>query len=151
MLRRLDRLDSAVADLRSFVDEFDFAPPPDVQPPPALEPENHSTTLKRCLFLLSDFINLQRTFYTIDTRRFAVTRKKFDAKAGQNSAIGWLAIGMRRITGRPYTQAVADLAQVILPRTEISQDRVSSCARAYNRQRHQKTAHSAPKKGPNAP
>ena len=80
-----------------------------------------------------------------DQMRFGATRKNGLAKgkpiasdlaetiAPQNAAIGWLAEGVRRVTGKAHLRIVADLAEVIL-RTSLTLDRVRAAARTRDRE-----------------
>jgi hypothetical protein len=84
--------------------------------------------MKKGLRLVDYEIFERQELATDDTRRLGATRKFRCNKAAQNGAIGWLALSLHEITGKPNLRAVADLAQVTL-RTEVTVDRVRHAVR----------------------
>jgi hypothetical protein len=148
-LVRMVELSKAVATLRAFVK--DLAPKRDeppgsdplsskiTDPPGALEAMHYG------LSLISSRIDASRRTAKEDELRLGATRKNGLAEARsvaadsaetarRNSAIGWLAEGVHRITGKANLKPVTDLAQVILGIT-LTEDRVRSATRIRIRKR----------------
>ena len=149
-LARMERLSEAVTTLRAFVKELAAkrgrpttndmlsAIVPDY--PPAIIKEMH-----RALYWIDDRIGTIRRVAKEDRTRLGATRKSGLAKGkplasdraetipSQNAAIGWLADGVRRVTGKAHVTIVANLAEVIL-RTPLSVDRVRAATRTRNRE-----------------
>jgi hypothetical protein len=165
VLKRAESLGTAVAALRTLVDEHIA----EQKKPPAFDPLSMSgaselfgrlaetadsaalqrgfceiVEAKRVLNLIADWIALDRRLAEHNMLRFGATRKRQIKQAGSNAAIRWLAEGVRRATGKPHVAEVADLAQVILG-SEVSQDRAAYAAR--KRQHRQKPVRSRLKNG----
>jgi hypothetical protein len=85
------------------------------------------------LNLLTDRIEAEWRIAREDSLRFGATRKSNISKASQYAAIGWLAEGVHRITGRPHYREVCELAEVILG-LAVSIDNARWCARQRKRE-----------------
>ncbi len=126
MRKRLAALDSAAADLLSFVEETQR---PRSDRLSALIQDDPQTIadMIRGISLVRGLIG-SRNRLTIETPlRLGATRKTKD-EAAAIAAIGWLAEGVRRICGQPHTEATADLCQALLG-YEVSLDRVREAER----------------------
>ena len=131
MLRKggqLDKLDKAVADLRSFIKELDCSPSDRLSADVRYDPADTSA-IKRGLYLLGNAIEARRKIANETVLRIGSTRKTVDGgKAAKTAAIGWIAEGVRRSCGRPHLKAAADLAEVTLG-CEVTIDRLREAAR----------------------
>ena len=67
--------------------------------------------------------------------RLGATRKSHGRKAAETAAIGWMAEGVKRITGRTNSRLTADLAGLVLGCT-VSLDRVDNAAETRKREWH---------------
>lgn len=65
--------------------------------------------------------------------RLGATRKSHGRKAAEIAAIGWIAEGVKGITGRTNSRLTADLAEIVLGCT-VSLDRVDSAAETRKRE-----------------
>ena len=129
---RLDRLDKAVRDLRQFFDELTRKPPDRLAATVSHSDEDVGAA-KQGLYLLENAISARRQVAQETVLRLGGTRKKKDrGKAGATAAIGWIAEGVERRCGRPYLNATADLAAVVL-RCEVSLDRVRAARKTRQR------------------
>lgn len=111
---RLDKLDKAVADLRSFINELDCEP---VDRLAAFMRYDFADTaaMKRGLYLLADAITARRRIAEETRLRIGTTRKIRGKRAARIAAIGWIAEGVRRCCcGRPHQISAAALAEVTL-------------------------------------
>jgi len=131
-LAQVERLDRAVATLRAFVDELVA----EEKETPAFDllsagiPADNIGAMNSGLYFIARRINEDRRVAKEAVLRLGATQKKgaTNAVAPENAAIGWLAEGVRRVTGKPHLAAVRDLAQVML-QTDLSEDRVCHAAR----------------------
>jgi hypothetical protein len=116
MLNRLQTLDQNVAELREFVREQTKQP---INPLSARiwysEPD--LSAMKQGLYLISNMISARRRIAMETPGRLGSTRKSQIKQAKIIAAIGWLAEGVHRITGKRNLRVVADLAQVIVKKT----------------------------------
>lgn len=136
LLEKLDQVLESVTRLKAFVDEIaaeqtDFTSS-DRLSAKIKEPANVNT-MRQGLSLINDRVLAGQRVAKEDHGRLGVTRKSNMKQASQNAAIGWLAEGVRRITGRPHHLIVADLAQIVL-NTEVSLDRVKQTLRVRSRE-----------------
>ena len=143
-LVQVDRLDTAVAELRNFVAAQNAWPPFG-----RLSPANIAT-MKHSLDLIVDRIDECRRYARDTEPRLGATCKTRVEEAAENAAIWFLAINVQFATGKPHWQEVADLAQVILE-TDVSAERVRHAVRKRNPPffdpaRRQRLARSPPKK-----
>jgi hypothetical protein len=133
---RMERLSEAVALLREFVKKLESD-----QFYPVIGDSNKA--MHNGLYWIDDRIGTIRRLAKEDQLRLGATRsngltKKSSANDGtesiapQNAAIGWLADGVRRITGKAHMKAVTELAKVIL-RTTLTEDRVRAASRVRKR------------------
>lgn len=147
---RMERLSEAVTTLRAFVEELtskrDRPTTNDMLSVTIPDdPPGSINAMHRGLYWIDDRIGTTQRVAKEDQMRLGATRKNGLAKgkpftsdraetiAPQNAAIGWLAEGVRRVTGKAHLTVVADLAQVIL-RTSLTVDRVRAAARTRNRE-----------------
>jgi hypothetical protein len=122
---RLDRLDKAVKELRSFVEETCRESTDQLEARIHYDREDIAN-INRGLHIVDDMIDVRRRVAKETMPRLGATRKLADGgKAGQTAAIGWLAASVRRISQQAHHGAVADLAQVILDSGVVTIDRVS--------------------------
>jgi hypothetical protein len=148
-LVRMVELSEAVATLRTFVKELtpkrDEPPSNDPLSSKITDPPGALEAMQYGLSLISKRIDASRYAAEEDKLRFGATRNNGLAEprsvaadpaetARQNSAIGWLAEGVRRITGKANLKPVTDLAQVILGITILTEDRVRSATRIRKRE-----------------
>jgi hypothetical protein len=129
---QLDKLDKAVADLRSFINEFDCEPADRLSAFVRYDPAD-TAAMRRGLYLLADAIAVRRRIAKETRLRMGATRKMVDGgKAAETAAIGWIAEGVQRCCGRPYRRAAADLAAATLC-CEVSEERLREAARTRRR------------------
>jgi hypothetical protein len=148
-LSRMARFSEAVATLRTFVEQIASKR----NDPLASEmlsfriydPPGSIEAMQRGLYLMAGRIEMSHRAAQEDALRFGATRntglaesrsiesESAETTARQNAAIGWLAEGVRRVTGKANLASVADLAQVIL-RTSLTEDRVRAAARTRERE-----------------
>jgi hypothetical protein len=118
-LERSDRFGKAVAILSTFVDELireqQETQAFDLLTAPILEPPDNIRNMKRGLYLIADRIEAAQRVAKEDLLRLGATRKKglktrrsiankqALQTASQNAVIGWLAQGLRRVTGEAHT------------------------------------------------
>lgn len=86
------------------------------------------------LNLIAAYISGKATSAREEVLWLGATRKNQIKQAGENAAIGWLAEGVRHITGRARLSAVRDLAEVILDVEIDDLERVRRCARVRKRE-----------------
>ena len=110
---RLDRLDKAVNDLRSFIDDLDCEPADRLVAFIRYDPAD-TDAMKRGLYLLADAITARRRIAEETRLRIGATRKIKGNPAARIAAIGWIAEGVRRSCGRPHQISAAALAEVTL-------------------------------------
>jgi hypothetical protein len=139
---RMERLAHAVSSLKVFVEEQASK-----EQLPAIDdklsvnikddPPGSNKKMQAGLFWMSDRIRTIQRVAKEDILRFGATRKKGLAKgsnklaeitAAQNAAIGWLAEGIRRVTGKAHIKEVTDLAEAIL-HTPLTEERVRGVSR----------------------
>jgi hypothetical protein len=143
MLAQIPRLVEAVGTLRKFVGQV-FAESKkdgtfDLLTAPILEPSANIATMKTALDLIADRIDAEWRVAKEDMLRLGATQKRGAGNkallrtARENAAIGWLAEGVRRVTGKMHLEAVRGIAQVLL-QTELSGDRVRHAARSRDRE-----------------
>jgi hypothetical protein len=134
---RMFRIFTPVADLLVFVAELidEKENPPAIDPlsTEISEPPENVRLIWHALSLLASHISSKGRSAEEELLKLGATRKSQIAQAPENAAIGWLAEGVRRVTGRPQFSAVRDLAEVVMG-TEIPDlERVRRCARARQR------------------
>jgi hypothetical protein len=85
--------------------------------------EEDIVAMRHGLDLIAELVK-QRGIDALRTKkRLGGTRKSKIKQARENASLGWLAAGVRSVTGRPHLRAVADLAQAMW-NIEVDQDRV---------------------------
>jgi hypothetical protein len=135
---RMLRLFTAVLELLAFVSELidqqENQPPLDLLSSKRPEPTANISAMWHGLNLLAAHISTTRTWAREDVLRLGATRKSQIKKAGENAAIGWLAEGVRRLTGLAHFSAVRDLAEVIMEIEIDDLERVRRCARVRKRE-----------------
>jgi hypothetical protein len=154
MLGRAKDLDRAVVALRRIVDELSAEPPTfDLLSASIWYCGRDIAAMKQGLYLIDNLIEGRRRIANETRLRLGATRKLGRPKRGtgkkgqaanavalaarQNAAIGFLAEGVRRVTGKTYLGAVRKIAEVILD-TELSEDRVRNAARLRAREWRQR-------------
>jgi hypothetical protein len=141
-LAQVERLDRAVATLREFVEELvaKEKAPPEFDWLSAVIPSDDTAAMKKGLYFIAQRIKQDRRVAKEELLRFGVTRKKGRSSskiallAKQNAASGFLAEGVRRVTGKAHLGAVRKIAEVILDTEELSEDRVRNAARLRDRE-----------------
>jgi hypothetical protein len=135
-LKRLKRLDKAIAELRSFVAE-ETSPLLWLK----LGDGNNSAfeQIIRGLDLIAEVIEWQRRGVKSAASMplpiwLGVTRKKGHGEAANNAAIWHLALSMHFGLGKPHRREVAELAKVTL-RTDVDIDRVDRVVRVRRQRR----------------
>jgi hypothetical protein len=88
---------------------------------------------RRALASIRDRLAVGVRTATETVRRLGATRKSHGRKAAETAAIGWMAEGVKRITGRTNSRLTADLAQLVLGCT-VSLDRVDNAAETRKRE-----------------
>jgi hypothetical protein len=122
----LVELSSFVAEL---IDEIENPPAIDALSTEKIEPSENVLLIWHALSLLASHISSKGRSADEELFKLGATRKSQITQAAENAAIGWLAEGVRRVTGRPQLSAVRDLAEVVVG-TEIADlERVRRCAR----------------------
>lgn len=112
-LGRLDKLDKAVDDLRSFINELDCEPADRLSASVRYDTAD-TAAMKRGLYLVGDAITARRHIAEETRPRMGTTRKFRGKTAARIAAIGWIAEGVRRCCGRPHQISAAGLAEVTL-------------------------------------
>jgi hypothetical protein len=125
-LDRLAALDKAVDDLRTFIAELEVGPKDRLSGYITHDPADMAA-MKRGLGTLCGAIAARRRLANETRLRIGATRKTQDV-AADTAAIGWIGEAVRRRCGQPYTEAAADLAEVVL-RCEVSADRMREAER----------------------
>jgi hypothetical protein len=126
MPKRLDALSQAVADLWAFIEELAAGPPHRLAAYVLLEPGDREY-LGVALGRLKGLIEGRRRIAAETPLRMGATNKL--REGDETAAIGWLAEGIARVTGRPHYQHVARLAEVVLRAKDITDDRVREALR----------------------
>jgi hypothetical protein len=133
--QQVERLDRAVATLRKFVERLvakeKEAPAFDWLSPAI--PAGDIGAMNKGLYFIARRMEEDRRLANEDLLRLGATRKKSQTANKQNAATGWLAEGVRRVTGEEHLEAVRKIAEVIL-KTELSRHRVRHAARLRNRE-----------------
>jgi hypothetical protein len=110
-LARMDKLDRAVRDLRGFVEELAQGPRNKLAAWVHHDPAGWQA-IQHGLDTIGDDIAARRRIAHETLPRIGAGRKLADVS--ETKAIGWLAKGVERITGKPHTQHVAALATIVL-------------------------------------
>jgi len=134
MLRLLTPAFELLSFVAELIDEERNPPPFDLLSARIYEPAANISTMWDGLNLLVGHLSTKWTSAKEDVLRLGATKKKFIKQAGENAAIGWLAEGVFRVTGRPHYRAVRDLAEVILKIELDDLERVRRCARVRKRE-----------------
>jgi hypothetical protein len=127
-LVQVEHLEQDLISLRMFVDELLLAAQKESSPFDVLsriyDPPADLAVMEQGLDLIACRIKQGRSVANDDIRRLGTTRKKHGRKAAENAAIWWLAEAVGSFTGKVHKAQVAELAAVILQKTEVSVDRV---------------------------
>lgn len=136
--KRMLRLLTPAFELCQFVaeliDEQQNPPALDLLSARIFEPASNISEMWHGLSLIIDHLSAKWRSAKEDVLRLGATQKWGIKLAGENAAIGWLAEGVRRVSGRPNYRVVRDLAEVILNIELADLDRVRRCARVRKRE-----------------
>jgi hypothetical protein len=135
MRRRLQRLDTAIDDLREFV----VGGRPYFDTWRATRDEEDDLVLKQCepadldamktgLNLIASLIEGRRYNAAMAPAALGKTRKRKDKIAADDAAIWHLANGVLRATGKSHWRQVTELAKLILKIPALSEHRVRHAA-----------------------
>jgi hypothetical protein len=134
LLARLKRLEKDVASLYRYVDEVakHTPAPTNLLSTPIRDRPADIAAMICGLDLIARRIDAHRRVEKNDILQLGATRKTQIKQAGELAALGYLAEGVRRVTGRAHLMKVADLAEVIL-RSPVIWYRVGYAARRRER------------------
>ena len=130
---RMLSLFTSVVELSMYVaeliEEQENPPPFDLLSREIRTPPANISAMWHGLGLIAVHIGAKGTGANEEVLRLGATRKNQVKQAGENAAIGWLAEGVRRITGQAQFSAVHDLAEVVVDIEIDDLERVRRCAR----------------------
>jgi hypothetical protein len=132
MVERLRRHQQSVEDLRQFLDQAIRWHEDPIVDWLAI-PEQESAAYRDALTGIAALIELRQRTAEETVLRLGATRKSTSKSAAETAAIGWLADWVVHLTGKPFAQQVAFLAEVALDIGEVSEDRVRGALKARRR------------------
>jgi hypothetical protein len=132
MVERLDRHQRSVEDLKQFLDQAVMWRKNPIVDWLAI-PEQENVANRDALNRIAALTDLRRRTVDDVVLRLGATRKSASKSAAETAAIGWLADWVAHLTGKPFAQQVAILAEVALDIGEVSEDRVRGALKARRR------------------